>query len=126
MPQVTLLLSKNIDMEALHLDNFFIKIHALLRTVPNIDVTTVHSGVIQEHFSYIGLGNPIATKVYLQLYWMESPERLAIKASLGRQLMRVLEEIIVPDVVGQGLMCIPRVRIANLGELNQSYFIGAL
>lgn len=125
MPQITLVLSKNIDISLLHFENFFIKLHDVLRTVPNMDVTTVHSGVTQEQYSYIGLGNSIATKMYLQLYWMESAARIPIKAALGQQLMHLLEEYLAPDVRKQGLLCIPRVRIANLGELNQSYFIGA-
>lgn len=124
MPQVTLLVSNNIDVSVLRLDDFFIRMHELLRIVPSMDVNTVHSGVIQESYSYIGLGNPLATKMYLQLYWMENPERLAMKATLAKQLMADVKEILVPSVVGQGLICIPRVRIANLGQLNQDYFIG--
>lgn len=125
MPQVILTFSKNIDINEMNLERFFIELHKVLSTAPSMDVTTVHSGVIQEQYSYIGLGNSKATRVYLQLYWMESPVRAAMKATLGQQLMHLLEEYLAPDVRKQGLLCIPRVRIAHLGELNQSYFIGA-
>lgn len=37
--------------------------------------------------------------------------------------MNILEEIIVPQIEKQKLICIPRVRIANLGELEREYHI---
>ena len=123
MPQLTLTISHNINANLLDFKEFFKQVHEALQNVPNMDVSTAHSGVIQESFSYIGLDNPNATKVYLQLYWMENEKRLAIKPALGRTLLEILEKSIVPEVLGQGLICIPRVRIANLGNLNQSYFI---
>lgn len=124
MPQLTLTLSNNISINTIDFQNLFYQIHEALREVPNIDVTTAHSGVIQEVLSYIGFDNPKATKVYLQLYWMENEERAAIKPALGKILLDILEKNIAPEVEKQGLLCIPRVRIANLGTLNQSYFIG--
>lgn len=123
MPQLTLTLSQNINTTLINFKNLFEQIHDALRSVPNMDVSTAHSGVIQELNSYIGFGNPKATKVYLQLHWMEDAERQAIKPLLGKKLLHILENSIVPDVVGQGLICIPRVRIANLGFLNHEYFI---
>jgi hypothetical protein len=88
-----------------------------------LDVNTAHSGVTQELNTYIGFDNPKATKVYLQLYWMEDQERLAMKPVLGKTLLHILGNSIAPEVVAQGLICIPRVRISNLGFLNQEYFI---
>lgn len=81
-------------------------------------------GLFKKAFSYIGFDNPRATKVYLHLYWMENEERAAIKPALGKTLLDILQNHIVPEVLGQGLICVPRVRIANLGNLNKSYFIG--
>lgn len=123
MPQLTLTLSNNINASLLSFTSFFEKTHHALQNVPNMDVNTAHSGVIQECFSYIGLDNPQATKVYLQLYWMENEARSIMKPELGKTLLYILEQTIVPQVQEQGLMCIPRVRIANLGELHQGYFI---
>jgi hypothetical protein len=124
MPQLTLTISKNIDVNLIDFKNFFRLIHEALSVVPDMDVNTVHSGVIQESFSYIGFDNPKATKVYLQLYWLENEARTALKLALGKALLTILENTIVPEVGKQGFICIPRVRIANLGEFNQSYFIG--
>ncbi|WP_241969690.1 hypothetical protein [Legionella sainthelensi] len=90
-----------------------------------MDVNTAQAGVIQEIYSYIGFNNPTAAKVFLQLYWMENEERTAMKSDLGKALLEILQHSIVPEVEEQGFLCIPRVRIANLGGLNQSYFIGA-
>lgn len=125
MPQLTLTISQNINANLINFKSLFEEIHNALRIVPNMDVNTAYSGVIQESYSYIGFNNPKAAKVYLQLYWMENEERTAMKSELGKTLLEILEHSIVPEVEGQGLICIPRVRIANLGRLNQSYFIGA-
>ena len=43
---------------------------------------------------------------------------------MGAVLGSPLLDILVLKLVGKGLMCIPRVRTANLGNLNKSYFIG--
>lgn len=123
MPQLTLTLSNNINPGLLHFKGFFERVHEALQSVSNMDVSTAHSGVIHEVFSYIGFDNPKATKVYLQLYWMENEARAAIKPQLGKTFLKILEENIVPEVESQGLICIPRVRIAHLGNLNQAYFI---
>ncbi|KTD67629.1 hypothetical protein Lsan_0288 [Legionella santicrucis] len=125
MPQLTLIISQNIHANLINFKSLFEMIHDALRIVPNMDVNTAYSGVIQESYSYIGLNNSKAAKVYLQLYWMENEERAAMKSALGKTLLEILEHSIVPEVEEQGLICIPRVRIANLGSLNQSYFIGA-
>lgn len=125
MPQLTLRLSHNINIDLIDFKTVFKQIHEALQVTPNMDVNTAHSGVIQESYSYIGLDNPKATKVYLQLYWMENEERALVKPALGKTLLSILENTIAPELVKQGLICIPRVRIANLGPLNHSYFIGA-
>lgn len=123
MPQLRLTISHNINKDLINFKNLFRQIHEALRVVSDIDVSTAHSGVIQENYSYIGFNNPKASKVYLELYWMENEERLEMQPLLGKNLLEILENTIVPDVVEQGLICIPRVRIANLGILNQGYFI---
>jgi 5-carboxymethyl-2-hydroxymuconate isomerase len=126
MPQLTLTFSANINTDEINFNNLFQKIHEVLLTVPNMDISTVHSGVIQELFSYIGLDHPQATKVYLELYWLENEERALMKPELGRLLLDILEKYVVPKVEALGLLCIPRVRIAHLGILNQSYFISGI
>ncbi|KTD56101.1 hypothetical protein Lsai_2231 [Legionella sainthelensi] len=125
MPQLTLTISQNINANLINFKSLFERIHNILRIVPNMDVNTAQGGVIQEIYSYIGFNNPKAAKVFLQLYWMENEERTAMKSDLGKALLEILQHSIVPEVEEQGLLCIPRVRIANLGGLNQSYFIGA-
>jgi hypothetical protein len=94
-----------------------------MKDVPSIDITTCHSGVIQEDYSYIGLGDERATKVYLELYWLESDERIAMKPALAMRFMEILNRLLTPQVEMQNLICIPRVRISNLGKLNEGYFI---
>ena len=123
MPQITLRISNNIDINSLDLYGLFEAIHEALRTVPNMDVTTAQSGVIHEDFSYTGLGDPRMTKMYLEIYWLENANRLAMKGYLGQSLIKILEERIVPQVEQQNLICIPRVRIANLGVFDQDYHI---
>ena len=123
MPQLSLRISKNIDMSLLNFPRLFAAIHDELRHAPNMDIMTCHSGVVQEDFSYAGLGDERMTKMYLELYWVENEKRVAMKDKLGRHLMQILEELIVPQVEKQGLICIPRVRIANLGQLDRDYHI---
>jgi 5-carboxymethyl-2-hydroxymuconate isomerase len=123
MPQLSLKISKNIDITRIDFQKLFVEIHEALRDVPNMDITTCHSGVIQEDFSYIGLGDVRLTKMYLEVYWLEDEKRLAMKKKLAQKLMKLLEDIIVPQIEEQKLICIPRVRIANLGKLEQEYFI---
>ena len=62
MPQFTLKISNNIDITQVRFHEFFDAVHNVLRDVPSLDVTTCHSGVIQESFSYIGLGDEKRTK----------------------------------------------------------------
>ena len=54
---------------------------------------------------------------------MENQERIAIRSFLGKALLNIIDEAIIPAVVAQGLLCIPIVRIANLGTLDDGYFI---
>ena len=123
MPQISLRISKNIDMAQLDFSELFAAIHEVLRDAPYVDVSTCQSGVIQEDFSYFGLGDEKKTKMYLELYWVETEQRIAIKKHLALQLMKILESYIVPQVEKQQLTCIPRVRIANLGTPDQDYHI---
>lgn len=123
MPQISLRISKNIDMAQLDFSELFAAIHEALRDAPNLDVSTCQSGVIQEDFSYFGLGEDKKTKMYLELYWVETEQRVAMKKQLALQLMKILENYIVPQVEKQQLICIPRVRIANLGAQDQDYHI---
>lgn len=124
MPQLTLTISNNINANLINFKNLFEQVHGALSDIPDLNVNTAHGGVIQELFSYIGVDNSKATKVYLQLYWLENKARFALKSTLGMKLLSILGQTIVPEVESQGLICIPRVRIAALGELNKSYFIG--
>ncbi len=124
MPQLILTLSKNIDLQAIDFKLCFSQIHEALKVVPKMDINTIHSGAIVEESSYIGFGNPKLARVYLQLYWLESPERILIRKSLGNTLISILKNTIVSNVLNQDLLCKPRVRIANLGELDENYFIG--
>jgi 5-carboxymethyl-2-hydroxymuconate isomerase len=123
MPQLSLKISKNIEITQVDFRGLFVAIHDALRNVPNMDITTCHSGVIQEDFSYVGLGDDKITKMYLEIYWLEDAQRLAMKKKLAQQLMKILEDLIVPQIEKQKLICIPRVRIANLGMLEQEYHI---
>lgn len=123
MPQLSLKISKNIDINQVDFRTLFAAIHEALRIVPNMDITTCHSGVIQEDFSYIGLGDDRITKMYLEVYWLENTERLAMEKQLAQKLLKILEDLIVPQIEKQNLICIPRVRIANLGTLGQEYHI---
>ena len=123
MPQLSLTISKNIDITQVDFSKLFEAIHDALRDVPNMDITTCHSGVIQEDFSYVGLGDNKITKLYLEIYWLEDAQRVAMKKQLAQKLMKILEEIIVPQIEKQKLICIPRVRIANLGVIEEEYHI---
>jgi|GEM_PF-3592322 5-carboxymethyl-2-hydroxymuconate isomerase len=123
MPQLTLKISNNIDINQLDLRKLFAEIHTAMGTVPNLDIATCNSGVIKEDFSYIGFGDERYTKAYLEVYWLENASRTEIKKQLAQQLMQILENLLVPQIEKQNLICVPRVRIANLGELNQDYHI---
>jgi 5-carboxymethyl-2-hydroxymuconate isomerase len=121
MPQISLKVSNNIDISRINFKDTFAAIHHVLGTMPNLDITTCHSGVIQEAYSYIGLGDDSATKVYLEILWLESSERLELKRELAERLMGILENTLSSQIEKQNLRCIPRVRIANLGTLGQDY-----
>jgi len=123
MPQISLKISNNIDISCVNFKDVISAIHHELGKMPNLDIKTCHSGVIQEVYSYIGLGDDKATKVYLEVLWLESSERLVVKKELARRLMSILENTLVPQIERQNLVCIPRVRIANLGIVEQDYHI---
>lgn len=123
MPQISLKISDNIDIRRINFKDTFASIHHELGKVPNLDNKTCHSGVIQEVYSYIGLGDEKATKVYLEVRWLEDSERAALKKELAQSMMRILELTLVPQIKEQNLDCIPRVRIGNLGVLHKDYHI---
>lgn len=123
MPQISLKISNNINVDFINFKDVFSAIHQELGKMPNLDINTCHSGVIQEIYSYIGLGDNSATKVYLEVLWLESRERLAVKKELAQRLMSILENRLVPQIEQQKLFCIPRVRIGNLGTFGEDYHI---
>jgi hypothetical protein len=84
---------------------------------------TNNSGVVQEVYSYIGLGDEKVTKVYLEVLWLENSQRSELKKNLSEKLMSILETLLVPQIEKQNLVCVPRVRIGNLGGINQDYLI---
>jgi hypothetical protein len=123
MPQISLKISNNIDIHQINFEETFVAIHDELGKIQNLDVKTCHSGVIQEVYSHIGLGDKHATKIYLEVLWLESAERAVLKQKLVRNLMSILEKTLAPQIIKQGLVCIPRVRIGNLGIINLDYHI---
>jgi len=123
MPQIILTLSNNIDITQIDFTSLFVLIHDELKNVPGLDVTTCNSGVVQESFSYIGLGNEKLTKAFLEIRWMDTEERRQVKSQIAAKLMVVLETELVPQIEEQHLICIPRVRIGDLGKLGVEYFI---
>jgi hypothetical protein len=125
MPQISLKISHNIDPTPINFTELFEAIYAELAKIPNLDIKTCHGGIIQEIFSYIGFANQKATKVFLEILWLEDPQRALLKKDLAKKLMTVLEKNLVPQIEAQHLICIPRVRIGNLGVLDQDYHISA-
>ncbi len=123
MPQISLKISKNIDTAHINFTDLFIDIHNELGKIPGLNINTCHSGIIQEIYSYIGLGDEKATKVYLEILWLETDQRSLLKKELAKNLMTILEKNLVPLVQAQNLVCIPRIRIGNLGVLDQDYHI---
>lgn len=123
MPQIALKISKNIDITSINFQAAFVAIHEELSKVPNLDIKTCNSGVVQEVYSYIGLGDERITKVYLEVLWLENNQRVELKKSLAEKLMSILETLLVPQIEKQNLVCVPRVRIGNLGVINQDYLI---
>lgn len=79
--------------------------------------------LFRRFISYIGLDDKHATKVYLEVLWLESAERASLQKELARNLMSILENTLAPQIIKQGLVCIPRVRIGNLGIINLDYHI---
>lgn len=124
MPQISLKISNNIDISQIDFRSIIMAIHDELGKVPNMDVRTCNSGVVQEAYSYIGLGDDRVTKVYLEILWLENNERTALKKALAKTIMTILENKLVPQIEKQGLTCVPRVRIGSLGSLDQEYHIG--
>lgn len=123
MPQITLKLSNNIAINHIDFHSIFAAIHSELGKIHGLDVCSCHSGVLQEEYSYIGYGDLKATKIYLEVLWLETAERSKLKVKLAQSLMNVLDIILVPQIVKQGLTCLPRVRIGHLGIINQDYHI---
>jgi hypothetical protein len=123
MPQISLIISHNIDIKPINFRAIFAEIHDVLGKVPTLDNRTCFSGVIQESYSYIGLGNEQATKVFLEVQWLESAERKTMKPALAAELMSILSAHLTPALQNQGLICQPRVKISNLGAIDHEYFI---
>ncbi len=123
MPQITLKLSHNINLNLINLRPLFVDIHELLGKVPHLDNKTCFSGVLHEDFSYIGQGDDKLTKIFLEILWLETPERKTLKPALGSELMAVLALHLSDAIERQGLIFQPRVRIANLGAIEQDYHI---
>ncbi len=123
MPQISLRISKNIDISKIDFRPIFITIHEEMAKQINVDINTCQSGVIQENFSFIGRGEENRTKVYLEILWLESEARQGLKNELAKNLMIILKDKLVPLVNMQDLICVPRIRIGSLGTLDQDYFI---
>jgi 5-carboxymethyl-2-hydroxymuconate isomerase len=123
MPQITLKISNNIDISVLNFKSVFAAIHDELGKVPGLNIKTCHSGVLQEAYSYIGFDDDKATKVYLEVLWLENDVRQTLKQALGQSLIAILEKTLAPQIEKQHVTCIPRVRIGNLGELGKDYQI---
>lgn len=123
MPQITLRISHNIDMNAVDFRALFADVHAAMGRLPNFDNRTCFSGVVKEDFSYVGHGDSNLTKIFLEIIWLETPERVLLKPELAGELMTILVNHFKEPLVTKGLVCSPRVRIADLGEVGKGYFI---
>ncbi len=123
MPQITLKLSHNIDTSKLNLKSLFSEVHEALGRVPNLDNRTCFSGMIHEDYSYIGQGDEKLSKIFLEILWLETPERKALKPKLAAELMSILITHLAEPTKQQSLTCQPRVRIVNLGAIDQEYYI---
>lgn len=123
MPQITLKLSQNIDLADINLKEVFAGVHDLLGDVPNLDNRTCFAGVVQEDYSYIGLNDTTSTKVFLEILWLETSERVLLKPVLAERLMVLLLTYFKSPLEKNGLVCTPRIRIADLGEVGRDYFI---
>lgn len=124
MPQITLKLSKNIAADQIDFQPLFVSVHQELEKSAGVDIKACNSGVIQESYSCIGLGDEKVTKVYLEILWIENEERLSAKNRIIQAIMDTVQAKLVPQIVKQGLICVPRVRIGDLGVLGREYLIG--
>lgn len=123
MPQISLKISSNIDTSEIHFELLFSEIHHAMRIVPDLNVDTCHSGLLQERFSFIGEGDLKKTRIFLEILWLENENRKLIKGKLARNLRAVLNKHLQNSVESQGLNYSPRIRIADLGKIDQDYFI---
>lgn len=123
MPQITLKLSKNIHITTIDFKSLFAAIHTELGNLPQFDNRTCFSGLIHEDYSYVGRGDESMPKVFLEILWLETPERSLSKPDLASKLMEILVAHLKEPLQQQSLICQPRVRIASLGDVNQDYYI---
>lgn len=123
MPQISLKISSNIDIGKIDFKCFFKDIHEALKITPNLDISTCQSGVIQESHSYIGQDDPNRTKIFLEILWLENDERAAMKNTLAQSLIKVMENHLKQAIEIQQLSFAPRLRISNLGKIDQDYYI---
>lgn len=123
VPQITLKLSKNIKITTINFKSLFAAIHEELGNIPQMDNRTCFSGFIHEDDSYVGRGDESIPKVFLEVLWLETPERSILKPALASKFQEVLLAHLKEPLQQQSLICQPRVRIANLGEINQDYYI---
>jgi hypothetical protein len=123
MPQISLKISSNINISDIHFESLFFEINRAMMLVPDLNVDTCHSGLLQEKFSFIGRGDPKKTRIFLEILWLENEDRKSIKAELVKNLIVVLNKHLQKPLEAQGLNYAPRIRIADLGKINQDYFI---
>jgi hypothetical protein len=128
MPQITLRLSDNIKISAEEAKALLKKLHSVLianKDELNLDVATCFSGLLREDASYIGFGDETIAKCFYEILWMETPSRVALSPNLSKQLMAVLDEFALQVKEEQNLICMPRIRIADLGAIDQHYFFSS-
>jgi hypothetical protein len=123
MPQITLKLSNNINITTIDFKSLFTAIHGELGNIPQMDNRTCFSGLVHEDYSYVGRGDESIPKIFLEILWLETPERSLLKPALASKLMEILVAHLKEPLKRQSLTCQPRVSIANLGEVNQDYYI---
>lgn len=123
MPQITLKISHNIEMADINFRQLFTEIHDVMGRVPNLDNRTCFGGVIKEDFSYVGRGDDNLTKIFLEILWLETPERVELKPDVASELMPLLLHHFKEPLAKKGLVCSPRIRIADLGEVGKGYMI---
>lgn len=123
MPQITLKLSKNIDISKLNLKSLFTEVHEALGRIPNLDNRTCFSGMIHEDYSYVGHGDENLTKIFLEVLWLETAERKSMKPALAAEFMSILTAHLAEPIKQQSLILQPRVRILDLGTVDHEYYI---